>query len=71
MRDAPLSGPTQGRSINQRIRKRIEASFGWVKTVVGLCKPKLRGLPKVDWAFTFAFTANNLVQLPNLMAALP
>jgi hypothetical protein len=37
---------------NQRIRKRIEEAFGWIKTVAGLRQTKLRGRPKVDWAFT-------------------
>ena len=36
-----------GYGMSQRIRKRIEEAFGWVKTVAGLRKTKLRGLPKV------------------------
>ena len=39
-----------------------------MKTVAGMRKTKLRGLPKVDWAFTFAAAAYNLVRLPKLMA---
>ncbi|MGH6820770.1 MAG: transposase, partial [Methylocella sp.] len=54
---------------SQRIRKRIEEAFGWIKTVAGLRKTKLRGLAKVDWAFTFAAAAYNLVRLPKLLAA--
>ena len=57
-----------GYAASQRIRKRIEEAFGWMKTVAGLRKTKLRGLPKVDWAFTFAVAAYNLVRLPKLMA---
>ena len=53
----------------QRGRKRIEEAFGWIKTVAGLRKTKLRGLPKVDWAFTFAAVADNLVRVPKLVAA--
>ncbi len=34
---------------SQRIRKRIEEAFGWIKTIAGLRKTKLRGLDKVDW----------------------
>jgi transposase len=56
---------------SQRIRKRIEEAFGWIKTVAGMRKTKLRGLPKVDWAFTFAAAAYNLVRLPKLMAEAP
>ena len=60
-----------GYGASQRIRKRIEEPFGWLKTVAGLRKIKLRGLPKVDWAFTLALAAYNLVRLPKLMAVLP
>jgi transposase len=57
-----------GYAASQRIRKRIEEAFGWTKTVAGLRKTKLRGLPKVDWAFTFAAAAYNLIRLPKLLA---
>jgi transposase len=50
-----------------RIRKRIEEAFGWIKGVGGLRQTKLRGLPKVDWAFTFAAAAYDLVRLPKLI----
>jgi hypothetical protein len=53
--------------VSQRIRKRIEEAFGWTKMVAGMTKTKLRGLPKVDWAFTFAAAAYNLVRLPKLL----
>jgi len=58
-----------GYATSQRIRKRIEEAFGWMKTIAGLRKTKLRGLPKVDWAFTFAAAAYNLVRAPKLIAA--
>jgi len=58
-----------GYAKSQRIRKRIEEAFGWIKTVAGLRKTKLRGLPKVDWSFTFAAAAYNLVRAPKLIAA--
>src|SRR5271169_43040 len=58
-----------GYANSQRIRKRIEEAFGWIKTVAGLRKTKLRGLPKVDWSFTFAAAAYNLVRAPKLIAA--
>ena len=56
-----------GYGMSQRIRKRIEEAFGWVKTVAGLRKTKLRGLPNVGWAFTFAAAAYNLVRVPKLL----
>jgi len=58
-----------GYEISLRIRKRIEEAFGWAKTVAGLRKARHRGLPKVDWQFTFAMAAYNLVRLPKLLGA--
>ena len=59
-----------GYAASQRIRKRIEEVFGWVKGVGGLRQTKLRGLVKVDWAFTFAAAAAyNLVRVPKLIGA--
>jgi transposase len=58
-----------GYAVSLRIRKRIEEAFGWAKTVAGLRKARHRGLPKVDWQFTFAMAAYNLVRLPKLLGA--
>ncbi|HUZ62729.1 MAG TPA: IS5 family transposase [Acetobacteraceae bacterium] len=60
-----------GYAASIRIRKRIEEAFGWIKTVAGLRKTKLRGLDKVDWAFAFTAAAYNLVRLPKLLAVSP
>jgi transposase len=57
-----------GYAMSQRIRKRIEEAFGWIKTVAGLRKTRFRGLARVDLAFTFAAAAYNLVRLPRLLA---
>jgi hypothetical protein len=57
-----------GYGASQRIRKRIEEVFGWTKTIAGMRKTKLRGLPKVDWAFTLVAAAYNLIRLPKLLA---
>lgn len=57
-----------GYAVSQRIRKRIEEAFGWIKTVAGQEKTKLRGRDRVGWAFTFAAAAYNLVRLPKLIA---
>jgi IS5 family transposase len=51
-----------GYDVSLRIRKRIEEAFGWAKTVAGLRKARHRGLPKIDWQFTFAMAAYNLVR---------
>ena len=57
-----------GFAASQRVRKRIEEGFGWMKAVAGLDRPKLRGVDRVGWAFTFAAAAYNLVRLPKLLA---
>ncbi|MCW3477488.1 IS5 family transposase [Limobrevibacterium gyesilva] len=56
-----------GYTVSLRIRKRIEEAFGWAKTVAGLRKARHRGLPKIDWQFTFTMAAYNLVRLPKLL----
>jgi len=58
-----------GYAASQRIRKRIEEGFGWIKTVAGQRKTKFRGRERVGWAFIFAAAAYNLVRLPKLMEA--
>jgi transposase len=57
-----------GYAASQRLRKRIEEAFGWIKAVAGLRKTRFRGLARVDLAFTFAAAAYNLVRLPRLLA---
>ena len=56
-----------GYAASLRVRKRIEEAFGWIKTIAGLRRTKLRGLEKVDWSFTFAAAAYNLIRLPKLL----
>ncbi len=60
-----------GYAASQRIRKRIEEAFGWMKTIGGMRRPMLRGTDRVGWAFTFAAAAYNLVRLPKLMETTP
>ena len=50
-------------------RKRIEEVFGWVKTVARLSKTRHRGLARVDWQFTLALAAYDLIRLPKLLRA--
>jgi transposase len=71
-RSSAIDGRTTrhgGYAVSQRIRKRIEEAFGWIKTVAGQDKTRFRGRDRVGWAFTFAAAAYNLVRLPKLMAA--
>jgi transposase len=60
-----------GYAASQRIRKRIEEAFGWIKTVAGQEKTRFCGAERVGFAFTFAATAYNLVRLPQLLASRP
>jgi transposase len=57
-----------GYLVSQRIRKRLEEAFGWIKTVGGQEKTRFRGVGRVGFAFTFAAAAYNLVRLPKLLA---
>ena len=70
-RSSTIDGRTTrhaGYAVSQRIRKRIEEAFGWIKTIAGQEKSRFRGRDRVGWAFTFAAAAYNLVRLPKLIA---
>jgi transposase len=70
-RSSAIDGRTTrhgGYVVSLRIRKRIEESFGWIKTVAGQRKTRFRGLDRVGWSFTFCAAAYNLVRLPRLLA---
>ena len=58
-----------GYILSQKKRKRIEECFGWLKTIALLRKVRHRGTLKVDWIFSLACAAYNLVRMRNLMAA--
>jgi transposase len=60
-----------GYAISQRKRKRIEECFGWLKTIALMRKVRYRGVCLVNWIFTFACAAYNLVRIRNLTAAIP
>ena len=71
-RSSAIDGRTTrhaGYALSQRIRKRIEEAFGWIKTVAGQERTKFRGRERVGWAFTFAAAAYNLARLPKLLEA--
>ena len=57
-----------GYAMSQRKRKLVEQAFGWMKTVGLLRKLRHRGGRLVDWIFTFAAAAYNLVRWRNLLA---
>jgi hypothetical protein len=60
-----------GYAASQRVRKRIEAVFGWIKSLARLRQTKHRGRERVGWPFDLAATAYNLIRLPKLLATAP
>ena len=69
---AGLDGRTttrRGYQTSQRIRKRVEEIFGWIKTVGGLRRSRYRGLERTQaWGYFVAVTYN-LLRLARLGAA--
>ena len=53
-------------AISQRIRKRIEEGFGWMKTVGRLRKTMYRGVEKIAMQLALHAAAYNLVRMRNL-----
>ena len=56
-----------GYTVSQRIRKRIEEGFGWIKEVALQRRTRHRGKERVGWQFTLAAAAYNLIRLPKLL----
>ncbi len=55
-----------GYRMSQRIRKRVEGIFGWMKTVGGLRKTRYRGVERTQpWAY-FVAGAYNLLRMVRL-----
>ena len=52
--------------ISQRKRPLIERAFGWMKSVGGIRKVKLRGLLNVNWLLLMTAAAFNLWRIPKL-----
>jgi hypothetical protein len=72
VRSSAIDGRTTrhpGYAVSQRLRKRVEEIFGWIKTVGNLRKTRHRGPERVAWVFTLTATAYNLVPIRNLTAA--
>jgi transposase len=56
-----------GYRTSQKVRKRVEEIFGWMKTAGLLRKTRHRGLERVESTFTLAAAAYNLVRMRNLI----
>jgi transposase len=59
----------KGYDTSQKIRKRVEEIFGWLKTIGGERKVKHIGKALVGFGFTLATAAYNLVRIRNIQAA--
>ena len=57
-----------GYAISQRLRKRIEEIFGWLKAIGGGRKLRYRGVRRNQLWADMATAAFNLVRIGNLMA---
>ena len=54
--------------MSQRVRKRVEEIFGWMKTVGGFRRTRVRGLARTRHAGYLVAAAYNLVRLSRLAA---
>jgi IS5 family transposase len=60
-----------GYAISQRLRKRVEEVFGWLKSVSGFRRTRYRGLARTQLAGYVVATAYNLVRMARLLATRP
>jgi transposase len=58
-----------GYAISQRMRKRVEEVFGWMKTVGGLRKTRYRGRDRVQMHAYLVAAAYNLIRIARLQPA--
>lgn len=58
-----------GYARSQRIRKRVEEIFGWMKTVGGFRKTRYRGLARTRMAGLMVGAAYNLMRMARMMSA--
>ena len=69
-RSSAIDGRTTrhpGYAISQRIRKRVEEIFGWMKTVGGFRRTRYKGLDRTGLAGYLVATAYNLVRMAKLL----
>jgi IS5 family transposase len=69
-RRSALDGRTTqsgGYAISQRVRKRVEEIFGWMKTVGGFRKTRFRGIERTQFAGYLVGCAYNLVRMSRLL----
>ena len=70
-RRSAINGRTTGHAgyaISQRIRKRVEEIFGWMKTFGGFRKTRFKGIERTQFAGYLVGSAYNLMRMSKLMA---
>ena len=60
---------TEGYRLSQRCRKKVEESFGWLKTIAGLARSRWVGRWKLRQQMELSAAAFNLVRLRKLIPA--
>ena len=55
--------------MSQRLRKRVEETFGWMKTVGGFRRTRYRGLDRTGLAGYLVGTAYNLARMAGLLTS--
>ena len=71
-RSSAIDGRTtrhKGYARSQRVRKRVEEIFGWMKTVGGFRRTRYRGVDRTGLAGYLVATAYNLVRMAKLILA--
>ena len=58
-----------GYEISQRIRKRVEEIYGWMKTVGGFRRTRYRGIRRTQFAGYLVGSAYNLMRISRLLTA--
>ena len=59
------------KGVSQRVRKRVEEIFGWMKATAGTAKTRFRGIRRVTADFLSTMTAYNLIRMARLEPATP
>ena len=59
-----------GYAVSQWIRKRVEETFGWMKTIGGLRRTRYRGRQRVQMHAYLVAASYNLLRIARLSAAL-
>ncbi len=60
---------SEGYRLSQKCRKKVEESFGWLKTIAGLARSRVVGLWKFQQLLEIAAAGYNLLRMRKLKAA--